>query len=137
MNGLHPLPHCWMRKMGALLLWTAWRCKKINCCTQSTRHRLACWQRFRRMVAHSMLLPQHKVPHWPKLFALAHSMAGSILLSQARAGNSPFERLVLIAPMISILGASTLRPVRAGIEIADIFGLGAVYAPGAGARSSS
>jgi lysophospholipase len=69
-------------------------------------------------------------------FALAHSMAAAVLLSQARAGNSPFERIVLIAPMISILGAATYRPVRAAVEIADIFGLGAVFAPGVGAKSS-
>ncbi len=41
---------------------------------------------------------------------LAHSMAGAMLLEQARAGRSAFERIVLTAPMIDLYRL----PVRAG-----------------------
>ena len=69
-------------------------------------------------------------------FALAHSMGGAILLSQARAGASPFQRIVLTCPMIAVRGAAERRSVRAAIEIADILGLGAMLPPGVGRGSS-
>ena len=69
-------------------------------------------------------------------FALAHSMAGAVLLSQANSGRSPFERLVLVSPMIEIAGRATHTSTRAVVEIADAVGLGASYAPGVSRRSS-
>lgn len=69
-------------------------------------------------------------------FALAHSMGGAILLSQARHGASPFERIVLTAPMIEIAGLSTRPVARGAIELMDIAGLGAAFAPGAGHTSA-
>jgi lysophospholipase len=63
-------------------------------------------------------------------FALAHSMGAAILLSQARAGRSPFERIVLLSPMIQIAGGAQRAPVRALVEILDLLGLGAAYTPG-------
>ena len=45
-------------------------------------------------------------------FALAHSMGAAILLSQARNGASPFERIVLTAPMIEIAGLGANPLVR-------------------------
>jgi lysophospholipase len=68
-------------------------------------------------------------------FALAHSMGAAVLLSQARAGHSPFDRLVLTAPMIEIGGFKATAPVRALVEIADIVGLGAMFSPGANETS--
>ena len=69
-------------------------------------------------------------------FALAHSMAGAVLLSQANSGRSPFERLVLVSPMIEIAGRATHTSTRVVVEIADAVGLGASYAPGVSRRSS-
>jgi lysophospholipase len=69
-------------------------------------------------------------------FALAHSMGASVLLSQARAGRSPFERIVLIAPMIEILGPIRHRAARAIIEFADLFGFGAALPPTIGRESA-
>ncbi|MDE2364421.1 MAG: alpha/beta hydrolase [Hyphomicrobiales bacterium] len=69
-------------------------------------------------------------------FALAHSMGGSILLSQARSGNSPFERLVLTSPMIEIGGPLRRRSARGLVELADIAGFGAAFAPGQGRTSA-
>ncbi len=63
-------------------------------------------------------------------FALAHSMGGAILLSQAQAGASPFERVVVSAPMIDIHGLRFPRAIRAIIEVADIVGLGSAFIPG-------
>ena len=67
-------------------------------------------------------------------FALGHSMGGALLLEQARAGTSPFERLVLAAPMIGI-------PLRhrtgqaAVIRAMNAVGLGTLPVPG-GSESS-
>lgn len=69
-------------------------------------------------------------------YALAHSMGGATLLSQAYAGRSPFERIVLIAPMIEIAGRAARLSTRIVVEAADAVGLGASYAPGVARRSS-
>ncbi|MEA2841471.1 MAG: lysophospholipase [Methylobacteriaceae bacterium] len=63
-------------------------------------------------------------------FALGHSMGGAILLAQARAGRSPFARMVLSAPMIDIHGLRFPRLVRALAEALDMIGLGTAYVPG-------
>ena len=65
-------------------------------------------------------------------FALGHSMGGSILLAQARAGRSPFERIVLTAPMIDIYGIPLPRGARWLAETLDIVGLGGAFIPGGG-----
>lgn len=63
-------------------------------------------------------------------FALGHSMGGAILLAQAQSGTSPFERVVVSAPMIDIHGLRFPRAIRAIAEVADIVGLGSAYIPG-------
>ena len=68
-------------------------------------------------------------------FALGHSMGGAILLEQARAGRSPFERLALIGPMIDIHGLRFPRAARLFAEILDTLGLGGAFIPGG--RSAS
>ena len=69
-------------------------------------------------------------------FALGHSMGGAILLAQARAGRSPFARMVLTAPMIDIAGLRFPRLVRALMEGLDMVGLGTAYVPG-GSRKAT
>ena len=69
-------------------------------------------------------------------FALAHSMGAAILLSQARNGASPFERIVLTAPMIEIAGLGANPLVRGAIELFDLAGFGAAFAPGVGRTSA-
>lgn len=63
-------------------------------------------------------------------FALAHSMGAAILLDQARSQRSPFERLVLTAPMIDIEGMRFPRGARALADTLDMLGLGAMFIPG-------
>ena len=76
-------------------------------------------------------------PFCPKpWFALGHSMGGAILLSQSRAGRSPFERLVLCAPLIDIHGLRRPRAARFLVEALDIVGLGGMFAPGGGATAA-
>lgn len=68
-------------------------------------------------------------------YGLAHSMGAAILLDRAHAGRSPFERLVLIAPMIDIEGLRFPRGARALADTLDMFGLGAMYVPGGSGKS--
>ena len=69
-------------------------------------------------------------------FALGHSMGGAILLAQARAGRSPFARMVLSAPMIDIARLRFPRLIRALMEGLDMVGLGTAYVPG-GSRKAT
>ena len=63
-------------------------------------------------------------------FALGHSMGASVLIAQARAGRSPFERLALIAPMIDIHGLKFPRATRVLAEGLDTIGFGGAFVPG-------
>jgi lysophospholipase len=75
-------------------------------------------------------------PFCPKpWFGLGHSMGGSILLAQAHAGRSPFERLVLSSPMIDIALLRAKAGARILCEILDIVGLGGAFVPGGRRRS--
>jgi len=67
-------------------------------------------------------------------FALGHSMGGAILLAQARAGRSPFERMALTAPMISFYGLRFPRLARGLAETLDTIGLGGAFIPGGRGR---
>ena len=72
-------------------------------------------------------------PHCPKpWFALGHSMGGAILLAQAHAGRSPFDRMVLSAPMIDLAGLRFPRGVRLLAAALDILGFGGAFIPGGG-----
>lgn len=68
-------------------------------------------------------------------FALAHSMGAAILLERAHSGRSPFERLVLTAPMIDVEGLRFPRGARALADTLDMFGLGAMFIPGGNGAS--
>ena len=74
------------------------------------------------------------VPHMPPPFtALGHSLGGNILLRNAQDELSPFDRMVLSAPMIEIhrdaLGA-TQRQARIYAETSALMGLSSTYVRG-------
>jgi lysophospholipase len=64
-------------------------------------------------------------------------MGAAIMLSIARAGRCPFERLVLTAPMIRLAGLSHPWLARGLAETLDTLGLGGLFAPGGGSASPS
>ena len=68
--------------------------------------------------------------HCPKpWFALGHSMGGANLIAQAHAGTSPFQRLILSAPMIDLIGLN-IRGAKPLLEILDLLGFGGWTIPG-------
>jgi lysophospholipase len=76
-----------------------------------------------------IVTPQMPAPY----IALAHSMGGNILLRNAQDQASPFERMVLVAPMIAIhpgrLGY-TQRATRIYSEVSSLAGLSTAFVPG-------
>ena len=75
-----------------------------------------------------VVLPDCPAP----LFALAHSMGGSILLGAAAHGRRWFDRMVLTAPMIKLANLRFLRYVPAFVRGMRLLGLGSAYVPGGG-----
>ena len=74
------------------------------------------------------------VPHLPPPYiALGHSMGGNILLRNAQDELSPFERMVLIAPLIKISEETTgysQRSARIYAELSALAGLSTAYVKG-------
>ena len=71
------------------------------------------------------ILDQVLLPFCPHpWFGLAHSMGAAVLLRQARAGRSPFERMVLTAPLIDIHGLRYPGLARAAAKLLDLAGFG-------------
>lgn len=75
-------------------------------------------------------------PSWPRPWhALAHSMGGAILLEEAHAGRSAFQRLVVTAPLIDIYGLRFPNATRWLADTLDMIGLGGMFIPGGSGRS--
>lgn len=71
----------------------------------------------------------------PPFFALGHSMGGAVLLRAAHNNRRWFDRMVLSAPMIALIGVAGHRYGRSLIRAASLLGLGATYVPGGGATA--
>ncbi|MGQ0446118.1 MAG: alpha/beta fold hydrolase [Beijerinckiaceae bacterium] len=69
----------------------------------------------------------------PPWFALGHSMGGAIALAKAH-GHSPFERMVLTAPMIGIHGLRFPRAMRIFAKALVLLGQGRRFVPGGGPK---
>ena len=66
----------------------------------------------------------------PPLFAIAHSMGGSVLMNIARKGSRWFDRMVLSAPMIGIPGLRGSGMARTTAKLLRYAGMGSSYIPG-------
>jgi lysophospholipase len=76
-------------------------------------------------------------PHCPRpWFGLGHSMGAAILLMVDEAGRCPFERLVLVSPMIAYKGVNPRGPMRYLSEALDAVGMGAMFIPGEGSGNA-
>jgi lysophospholipase len=69
----------------------------------------------------------------PPLFALGHSMGGTVLLRAAYRGRRWFDRMVLSAPMIALAGRAASRSARMTARSLRYLGMGGAYIPGGGA----
>jgi lysophospholipase len=66
----------------------------------------------------------------PPLFAIGHSMGGSIMLRVARQGRRWFDRMVLSTPMIELGGVRGSSMLKITARATRYAGLGGSYVPG-------
>jgi lysophospholipase len=71
----------------------------------------------------------------PPIFAIGHSMGGTVLLRVARQGSRWFDRIVLSAPMIRLSGKRNVLPAKITVRTMRLLGLGSAYVPGGGATA--
>jgi lysophospholipase len=68
----------------------------------------------------------------PPIFAIGHSMGGTVMMRVARQGSRWFDRIVLSAPMIDLPGNRTSLPARVLLRVLRLAGQGSRYIPGGG-----
>jgi lysophospholipase len=66
----------------------------------------------------------------PPIFAIGHSMGGTVMMRIARQGRRWFDRVVLSAPMIRLSGRRNAAPARITIRTMRLMGMGSAYVPG-------
>jgi lysophospholipase len=66
----------------------------------------------------------------PPIFAIGHSMGGTVMMRVARQGSRWFDRVVLSAPMIRLSGKRNAVPARITIRAMRLIGMGSAYVPG-------
>jgi lysophospholipase len=66
----------------------------------------------------------------PPLFAIGHSMGGTVMLRIAKQGSRWFDRVVLSAPMIQLAGMRSSKMTKLAIGALRMSGLGSLYVPG-------
>jgi lysophospholipase len=66
----------------------------------------------------------------PPLFAIGHSMGGTIMIRLARQGSRWFDRIVLSAPMIRLGGGRHSGAARITARVMRYAGMGSAYVPG-------
>jgi lysophospholipase len=82
-------------------------------------------------IAAQVMLPVMPPPY----FALGHSMGAAALLLALDRGRSPFERAVILAPLVNLVDLPLPGLAKATAVGFDFFALGASYVPGGGATS--
>ena len=66
----------------------------------------------------------------PPIFAIGHSMGGTVMMRVAKQGSRWFDRVVLSAPMIELAGVRASRLTKLTVRAMRISGLGSLYVPG-------
>ena len=70
----------------------------------------------------------------PPLFAIGHSMGGSVMMNTAKKGSRWFDRVVLSAPMIELAGMWGSSLFKMTARAMRYAGMGASYIPGGDAN---
>jgi lysophospholipase len=65
----------------------------------------------------------------PPIFAVAHSMGGTVMMRLARQGSRWFDRVVLSAPMIRLTGSRDGGAARFAARVMRYAGMGSTYVP--------
>jgi lysophospholipase len=70
----------------------------------------------------------------PPIFAIGHSMGGTVMLRVARQGGRWFDRVVLSTPMIRLSGKRNAAAARMTVRAMRLIGMGSAYVPGGSAN---
>jgi len=84
------------------------------------------YERDLEVFMNEVVLPDCPPPH----FAIAHSMAGCVMLNLARKGSRWFDRVVLSAPMIELAGVRNSSLFKTTARLMRYAGMGTRYVPG-------
>jgi len=71
----------------------------------------------------------------PPLFALGHSMGGTVLIRAAYRGRRWFDRIMLSAPMIGLAGQASSRWAAGTSRLMRFMGMRGAYVPSGGATA--
>lgn len=66
----------------------------------------------------------------PPIFAIGHSMGGTVMMRVARQGSRWFDRIVLSTPMIKLSGQGNSGIARLTVRAMRYMGMGSAYVPG-------
>jgi len=66
----------------------------------------------------------------PPIFAIGHSMGGTVMMRLARQGSRWFDRVVLSAPMIRLAGSRNSTLAKVTVQMMRLTGMGSAYVPG-------
>jgi lysophospholipase len=66
----------------------------------------------------------------PPIFAIGHSMGGTVMMRIARQGSRWFDRIVLSAPMIRLAGGRGSPFAKITARTMRLIGMGSAYVPG-------
>ena len=75
---------------------------------------------------HEVVLPDCP----PPIFAIGHSMGGTVMMRVARLGSRWFDRIVLSAPMIRLGGMRNAPLSRLTVRAMRYIGMGSAFVPG-------
>jgi lysophospholipase len=84
-------------------------------------------------VIEKVMLPTMPAPY----YALAHSMGAAALLLALHQGETRFERVALLAPLIALADTKIPWVAKASATLLDFMALGTSYVPGGGATSQT
>jgi lysophospholipase len=73
----------------------------------------------------------------PPIFAVAHSMGGSVMMKIARKGSRWFDRIVVSAPLIRLTGMRNIGLLQTTARLMRFAGFGTNYVPGGDATVMS
>jgi lysophospholipase len=119
-----------LRARGFAVATIDWRGQGLSDRMLSDRHKgyvrdFADYETDLETLIHEIVLPDCP----PPLFALGHSTGASVLIRAAHRGRRWFDRMVLIAPLIELVGfpaSSTAKTIVRGLRL---IGFGGMYVP--------
>jgi lysophospholipase len=119
-----------LRARGFAVATIDWRGQGLSDRMLSDRHKgyvrdFADYETDLETLVHDIVLPDCP----PPLFALGHSTGASVLIRAAYRGRRWFDRMVLIAPLIELVGFPATPTAKTIVRALRLMGFGGMYVP--------